>query len=304
LTHLDVSNNNTGELVAPTGCPPGWKEGKNKGDGRRIFKPGTGGKWAFKIPLGAIVLADSIKNNRAISSVNLLKNDIPMEQAKALASILNEHPTLKSLCGNSGEETELDMSGKKFGADGAIMLAPEIAGNRAIFTVIVNTFPLPIQDIKSRAALDFSGKGLKVEDAIIIAALLPSNVSRTTFPHPLSLISLLAYCDKGAMTSLNLARNHLGFAAGWKPSAGHEGWFDGPNREFEQHPPQDMSGVIAIAGAIKDMRAVSKFTFSGDDIYDSSAVTMETSMTEADFSGQGLGKCGAIMLSVFLPKCM
>jgi hypothetical protein len=47
----------------------------------------------------------------------------------------------------------------------------------AISTVIVNTFPLPIQDIKSKAALEFSGKGLKVEDAIIIAALLPSNVS-------------------------------------------------------------------------------------------------------------------------------
>jgi hypothetical protein len=52
--------------------------------------------------------------------------------------------------------------------------------NRAISTVIVNTFPLPIQDIKSKAALDFSGKGLKEEDAIIIAALIPSNVSRTS----------------------------------------------------------------------------------------------------------------------------
>jgi hypothetical protein len=45
---------------------------------------------------------------RAISSVNLLNNDIPMEQAKALASILEEHLTLKSLCGNSGDESKLD----------------------------------------------------------------------------------------------------------------------------------------------------------------------------------------------------
>jgi hypothetical protein len=63
--------------------------------------------------------------------VNLLKNDIPMEQAKALASILKDHPTLKSLCGNNGEETELDMSSKELGAEDAIMLAPEIAGNEA-----------------------------------------------------------------------------------------------------------------------------------------------------------------------------
>jgi hypothetical protein len=49
--------------------------------------------------------------------------------------------------------------------------------NRAITTVIVNTFPLPIQDIKSKAELDFSRKKLKAEDAIVIAALIPSNVS-------------------------------------------------------------------------------------------------------------------------------
>jgi hypothetical protein len=69
--------------------------------------------------------------------VNLLKNDIPLEQAKVLADILNEHPTLKSLCGNNGDETELDMSGKEIGAEGAIMLAPEIAGNGTLTTLIL-----------------------------------------------------------------------------------------------------------------------------------------------------------------------
>jgi hypothetical protein len=67
-----------------------------------------------------------------ISSVNLLENNIGIEQAEALASILKEHPTLKSLCGNRGDETELDMSGKKLGADGAIMFAAEIISNGAL----------------------------------------------------------------------------------------------------------------------------------------------------------------------------
>ena len=49
------------------------------------------------------------------------------------------------------------------------------------------------------------------------------------------------------------------------------------------------------------MRALSSFTFSGDDIDET--VTMETSMTEADFSGKGSGISGVIMLSAFLPKC-
>jgi hypothetical protein len=71
-------------------------------------------------------------DNRAILSVNLLKNGIGVEQARALVIILKEHPTLKSLCGNSGDETELDMSVKMRGAGDAIMLAAEIVDNGAL----------------------------------------------------------------------------------------------------------------------------------------------------------------------------
>ena len=65
-------------------------------------------------------------------SANLLHNKIGVERAENLATILKEHATLKSLCGNQGDETELDMGGKKMGADGAIMLAPEIVANGAL----------------------------------------------------------------------------------------------------------------------------------------------------------------------------
>ena len=46
-------------------------------------------------------------------------------------------------------------------------------------TVTINKFALPVQDVKMKAELDLSGKGLGVEDAIVIAALVPLNVSRT-----------------------------------------------------------------------------------------------------------------------------
>jgi hypothetical protein len=75
---------------------------------------------------------DIPSDNRAISSANLLENLIGIDQAKALATILKEHPTLKSLCGNRGDETKLDMSGKEIGVEGAIMLAPEISDNGAM----------------------------------------------------------------------------------------------------------------------------------------------------------------------------
>ena len=67
-----------------------------------------------------------------MASANLLNNAIGAVQAQNLVAILKKHATLKSLCGNKGDETELDMSGKKMGADGAIMLAPEIIANGAL----------------------------------------------------------------------------------------------------------------------------------------------------------------------------
>jgi hypothetical protein len=58
-----------------------------------------------------------------------------------------------------------------------------------------------------------------------------------------------------------------------------------------------------LAVGIMANGALSVFTFSGDSS-NSKAVTMKTSMTEADFSEKYLGVSGAIMLSAFLPKCM
>jgi hypothetical protein len=55
-----------------------------------------------------------------------------------------------------------------------------------------------------------------------------------------------------------------------------------------------------IANAIKG-EALSRLTFCGDD--GSKWVTIETSMTEADFSAKDLGISGAIILAAFLPKC-
>ena len=50
--------------------------------------------------------------------------------------------------------------------------------------------------------------------------------------------------------------------------------------------------------------ALEKFTFSGMvGNSEGPPVTIETSMTEADFSGKILGASGGIMLAAFLPKC-
>jgi len=73
---------------------------------------------------------------------------------------------------------------------------------------------------------------------------------------------------------------------------------DTPNHDVLPH----FTGVTALASAIPDMGALSTFTFSGDN-YGSTPVTMETTMTEADFSGKQLGVSGGMMVAAFLPKC-
>jgi hypothetical protein len=115
---------------------------KSPGEDKEVQWQHTDGRQQDSKPakqaLGVIALANAIPDMGAILSVNLLKNKIGVDQAKALASILKEHPTLKSLCGNSGEETELDMSGKGMDAEDAIILVPEIVDNGVLIKLDIS----------------------------------------------------------------------------------------------------------------------------------------------------------------------
>jgi hypothetical protein len=115
-------------------------------------------------------------SNGAISSVNLLKNDIGVAQAKNLVSILKEHRTLKSLCGNKGNETELNMSGKMDGTGDATMLVPEIIDNGAMSKFTFSggrSDSKPVTMETSMVEADFHEKGLGASGAIMVAAFLP-----------------------------------------------------------------------------------------------------------------------------------
>jgi hypothetical protein len=156
MTSLNLANNNLGELLLPK-C---WTKSSVYDNGPRHYKHHTDGRVQEEDPsrpFGSIAIANAIPDMGAISSVNLLKNDIGVEQAGALVSILKEHPTLKSLCGNSGKEAELDMSGKMKGADDAIMLAAEIVNNRALSSL--NLFSCGL----TRGALKIDRRGSYAE---------------------------------------------------------------------------------------------------------------------------------------------
>jgi hypothetical protein len=58
----------------------------------------------------------------------------------------------------------------------------------------------------------------------------------------------------------------------------------------------DMSGVVKFTEDMKDMGSLSKLTFRGG----GDPVTIDTTMTEADFSGKKLGLIGAQILAAFM----
>jgi hypothetical protein len=139
---------------------------------------------------GVIAIADAIPDMGALLVLSLKKNSLGTKEAgKALGEMLKVNSVLKKLDLSDNYVASYDGGGDASGF--AQELALGIKDNGAISTVIVNTLlrpisnqPYPIQDIKSKSELNFSGKELNVEDAIIIAALIPSNVSRTMFLRP------------------------------------------------------------------------------------------------------------------------
>jgi hypothetical protein len=130
-----------------------------------------------------------------------------------LTSALKEHATPKSLCGNKGNETKLDMSsgklGKQLGAEGAIMLAPGIAGNGAMTKLDISSNSLQANGGKALAA------GLKGNQVIteLSAASNYLGVQNRTDNTDMSGVVVIALADAihdmGAMTSLYLASNNL-----------------------------------------------------------------------------------------------
>ena len=79
-----------------------------------------------------VLIANDIKNHLALSSVNMLNNGIGVEQANALVDIMKSKDNLKTLCGFSGDETELDLSSKRLTPGCAVLVANEVKNNGAV----------------------------------------------------------------------------------------------------------------------------------------------------------------------------
>ena len=89
LTSLNVSNNNIGELVPPEG----WSiKHKGYGNQKYVHADGREQKEAPEgmSPVGAIALADAIKNNGAMTSLDISANSLRAEGTKHIAAAIVE----------------------------------------------------------------------------------------------------------------------------------------------------------------------------------------------------------------------
>ena len=67
--------------------------------------------------------------------MDILGNNVGEEQANNLIQLLDGSDTLQTLCGFTGTETELDLSGRNFSASCAILVANEVKVNSAMISL-------------------------------------------------------------------------------------------------------------------------------------------------------------------------
>ena len=72
-------------------------------------------------------MADALRVNASITSVNVLSNRLDVDIADLLLKVKAEKPNLRTLCGLTHEETELDLSNRFLRPGDAMLLTPEIS---------------------------------------------------------------------------------------------------------------------------------------------------------------------------------
>jgi hypothetical protein len=237
---------------------------------------------------GVKALAEAIKGNQVMTELNIASNNLSFDTAGS--EDMSGVATLVDAITDMGALLVANVVGNSIGKEQLSKLQEitfRVVRERAQHRDCSKPNLMSLCGIADDATVaDLSGLRMDADDAAILASELP---------------------NKRVMKSLDISSNNLisyKLPLGWW--RGQDGMFRSPLGSCQEGPPPYgtelmLEGIIPIADAISKTGAISKFTFSGDS--SNSTVTMETSMTEADFSGKGLGVSGAIMLWAFLPKC-
>jgi hypothetical protein len=211
---------------------------------------------------------------------------------------------LTTLCGLSREETELDFSSQDLGAGDAVLIANDISDMGALTSLNLASNSIGAYKDKEHP---FKFHATPEGKAFVLGLCRWPNALLLSI-GPAAIADAIKYM--GALSTLCLKDNKLATKEAGKALAAALAGnsvlteLDVSNNSWYNEGDKDDGVGFAqeLAAGIKDNGAISKFTFSGD-CSDSKSVTMETTMTVADFTGKGLGVSEAVMLSAFLPKC-
>jgi Ran GTPase-activating protein (RanGAP) involved in mRNA processing and transport len=179
LTSLDVSSNSMANVEAAKALGSLLKGNTVLQKLNISDNTATGCSWQNSIGGGvqlAKVISEGLVGNGAISSINLLKNQIPVEQAQKFVKIMQANENLTTLCGLSREETDLDFSGQKLDAGDAVLIANDISDMGAMLKFTFSGdkgWSKPVTMETTMTEADFSGTFLGVSGGMLVAAFLP-----------------------------------------------------------------------------------------------------------------------------------
>ena len=99
--------------------------------------------------------------NRALTSVNLLKNDLG-DGAAAIVAAAKQRGNIKTLCGIEDGQTEADFSQWLLQAPDAVLLSFDIEFNRALKSVDLRQNPIPDEG-KEQLRAAAAGKSITLQ---------------------------------------------------------------------------------------------------------------------------------------------
>ena len=141
-------------------------------------------------PEGAKALAPAIRDSTSLTSIHLLANGFDTEAASMLLKVKEQKPMLRTLCGLTHAETELDYRFKVLKPADAMLLAPEISVMASLTSINLGfnnlgsegakAFAPAIRDSPSVTSLNLEDNHFGPEGAEALAPALRNSPSLTS----------------------------------------------------------------------------------------------------------------------------
>jgi hypothetical protein len=210
-----------------------------------------------------------------LTSLHVGQNVIPEKEMREIVAIAMRMEGMKILCEIPFKDktlTEVDVSGKNLGLEGALVISDYLDGNGALLKFDISKNSLCAAGAK---AILEGLKGNQVMTELNLGGNDMGKESPGMFGKP-DMTGITALVDvipeMGALSSLNLASNNIGLLSsedGWTKS--ENGAYCSPEGKMQGATAPDgiefkPMGIAALANAIEDMGALIKLDISSNNI--------------------------------------